>query len=96
MRLGELEREGFIEVVERGRNYSKWDLTAKGKDVLPVLMTLVQFGSKWYASKVFSDMSPRALDDVFDESYIRKIMENVTPSMHLHARGLKVVQFSES
>lgn len=78
MRLRELEREGFIEVVERGRNYSKWDLTEKGKDVLPILMALVQFGSKWYAEKVFPDKTPRPLVEVFDESYIRKIMQNPT------------------
>ena len=78
MRLRELEQEGFIEVVERGRNYSKWDLTDKGKDVLPILMALVQFGSKWYAEKVFSDKTPRPLEDIFDESYIRRIMRKPT------------------
>jgi DNA-binding HxlR family transcriptional regulator len=77
MRLRELSREGYIEVVERGRSYSKWDLTEKGRDVLPVLMALVQFGSKWYADRVFSDKTPRALEDVFHGSYIRKIMKNL-------------------
>ncbi len=76
IRLKELEKEGFIEVVEREVNYSKWELTDKGKDVLPVLMTLVQLGSKWYADSVFEDSVPRSLDEVFDESYIRKIMGN--------------------
>ena len=78
MRLRELEGEGFIEVVQKGRNYSKWDLTEKGRDVLPVLMALVQFGSKWYAKEVFSDRRPRALKDVFRESYIKKIMGTAT------------------
>src|ERR1022692_3296318 len=59
MRLRELERDGFIEAVDHGRRYSKWELTEKGKDVLPVLMSLVQFGSKWYAGEVFSDRRPR-------------------------------------
>ncbi len=76
MRLKELEREGFIEVVESGRNYTKWDLTEKGKDVLPILMAFVQFGSRWYADQVFSDKTPRALKDVFDEAYVQKIMRN--------------------
>lgn len=76
MRLKELEREGFIEVVERGRNYCKWDLTEKGKDALPILLSLVRFGSKWYAEKVYADKTPRALTEVFDESYVRKIMKN--------------------
>ena len=45
MRLRELSREGYIQIVERRRNFSKWELTEKGRDVLPVLMALVQFGS---------------------------------------------------
>ncbi|MDG6995833.1 MAG: helix-turn-helix transcriptional regulator [Nitrososphaerota archaeon] len=76
MRLKELKRDGFIEVVEKGRNYSKWDLTEKGKDVLPVLMMLVRFGSKWYSERVFPDKMPRKLDEVFDRIYIDKIMGN--------------------
>jgi DNA-binding HxlR family transcriptional regulator len=77
MRLKELKKGGFIKVVERGLNYSKWDLTEKGKDTLPVLMSLVQFGSKYYADRVFEDKRPRALSDIFDEPYIRKIMSNL-------------------
>lgn len=76
MRLKELEHEGFIKVVETGRNYNAWDLTRKGKDALPILLTLVQFGSKWYAEQVFADKTPRALKDIFEESYIQKIMKN--------------------
>jgi DNA-binding HxlR family transcriptional regulator len=74
MRLGELRRDGYIEVAERGKNYSRWDLTEKGRDALPILMSLVKFGSKWYADKVFSDRAPRALRDVFEESYIKEII----------------------
>lgn len=81
MRLRELQRDGFIKVVERGRNHSKWDLTEKGKDVLPALMMLVQFGSKWHADRVFSDGKPRKLEDVFDEWYIRKIMRTLATQL---------------
>ncbi|MHB1869171.1 MAG: winged helix-turn-helix transcriptional regulator [Nitrososphaerales archaeon] len=77
MRLKELERGGFIEVGEKGLNYSKWYLTQKGRDTLPVLMALVQFGSKHYADHVFEDRKPRALNDIFDESYIQKIMSSL-------------------
>ena len=77
MRLKELENGGFIEVGEKGVNYSKWYLTQKGKDTLPVLMTLVRFGSKHYADHVFEDGKPRELNDIFDESYIQKIMINL-------------------
>lgn len=76
IRLKELESEGFIEVAERGVNYSKWKLTDKGKDVLPVLMTLVQLGSKWYAESVFDDGIPRTLQEVFDKSYIDEILRS--------------------
>jgi DNA-binding HxlR family transcriptional regulator len=77
MRLRELEKGGYIYIVERGSNYSKWDLTEKGRDTLPILMSLVQFGSKYYAEQVFGDKTPRQLNDVFDESYIQKIMKNL-------------------
>jgi DNA-binding HxlR family transcriptional regulator len=76
LRLKELEREGFITVSKRGPNFSSWDLTEKGKDVLPILMMFAQFGSKWHADQVFSDKVPRALKDVFDEKYIRQVMKD--------------------
>lgn len=77
MRLRELEHEGFIESTNSGGNYKKWYLTEKGKDVLPILMAFVQFGSKWYAEEIFSDKTPRTLRDIFDESYVLKIMSNL-------------------
>lgn len=76
MRLKELEDGGYIQVVDKGVNYSKWDLTEKGRDTLPVLMALVQFGSKWYADQVFLDKKPRTLKDVFEDSYIQAIMRD--------------------
>lgn len=78
MRLKELEREGFISVAERGPNYTRWDLTEKGRDALPILMTLVQFGAKWYAGEVFADRRPRRLSEVFDAAYIRTTLRNLT------------------
>ncbi|MDH2900453.1 MAG: helix-turn-helix domain-containing protein [archaeon] len=85
IRLRELEREGFIEVSDSGRNYLKWDLTEKGKDVLPILMMLAQFGSKWYADQVFADKTARSLGDVFDESYIRQVMRTLEIQVPLSA-----------
>ncbi|MGI0054949.1 MAG: winged helix-turn-helix transcriptional regulator [Thermoplasmata archaeon] len=75
MRLHELEREGFIARAEVGRNYTRWAVTEKGRDVLPVLMTLVRFGSKWHAGEVFADGRSRRLDEIFDERYIRRVLE---------------------
>ena len=47
MRLRELEEGGFIARAEQGRGYTRWQLTPKGRDVLPVLLTLIHFASKW-------------------------------------------------
>jgi len=85
MRLRELEREGFIQPVERGRNFTRWGLTAKGRDALPILMALVHFGSKWYAREVFADGQPRSLGEVFDESYIRTTMRELVAAGVPHA-----------
>jgi DNA-binding HxlR family transcriptional regulator len=74
LRLRELEREGFIVRGEQRAKFTRWEVTPKGRDVLPVLMTLVQFGSKWHAERVFSDARPRALHEIFDERYIERVL----------------------
>src|SRR5580658_7997094 len=71
MRLSELERAGFVVRAESRRGYVRWELTAKGADVVPILLTMVQFGAKWYADEVFEDQTVRPLGDIFDEGYIR-------------------------
>jgi len=86
MRLKELERDGLIEVLERGQNFKRWGLTEKGNDALPILMSMVHFGSKWYAQKVFADRTPRPLKDVFDGSYIRDVMGNLTAELPVSPR----------
>ena len=47
MRLRDLERNSFIARAEQRRGFIRWQLTSKGADVLPVLLTLIHFGSKW-------------------------------------------------
>jgi DNA-binding HxlR family transcriptional regulator len=47
MRLKELESAGFITRAEQRRGYTAWQVTPKGGDVLPVLLTLIHFESKW-------------------------------------------------
>lgn len=74
MRLHELEEAGFIARADRSPRHTVWMATEKGLDVLPVLMTLVQFGAKWHASRVFADQRARRLDEIFDEAYIRRIL----------------------
>jgi DNA-binding HxlR family transcriptional regulator len=73
-RLSELEKAGFIVRAERRRGFVRWELTAKGADVVPILLTMVQFGAKWYADEIFDDRSPRALGEIFDEGYIRRTL----------------------
>jgi DNA-binding HxlR family transcriptional regulator len=47
IRLRELESSGFIARSEEGRGVVDWHITPKGADVLPVLLTLIHFSSKW-------------------------------------------------
>ncbi|MGI0129453.1 MAG: winged helix-turn-helix transcriptional regulator [Thermoplasmata archaeon] len=74
MRLTELERHGLIVRAESRRGYVRWELTEKGADVVPILLTMVKFGSKWYADEVFADQTPRRLGEIFDEEYIRRTL----------------------
>lgn len=74
MRLTELERAGFIVRAQRRRGFVRWELTAKGADVVPILVTMVQFGAKWYADELFDDHTPHALGEIFDEGYIRRTL----------------------
>jgi DNA-binding HxlR family transcriptional regulator len=88
MRLAELERAGFIIRAETRRGYVRWELTAKGADVVPILLTLVQFGARWYADEVFVDQTARQLNDIFDEGYIRRTLEISAPRGRDHRRVL--------
>ena len=47
IRLRELEESQYIARAEQRRAYIRWQLTPKGADVLPVLLTLIHFASKW-------------------------------------------------
>lgn len=80
MRLRELEGEAFIVRVERSDRYARWALTEKGIDVLPVLLTLVQLGSKWYPDRVFRDGTPRALTEIFEREYVRETLSPRPPA----------------
>jgi DNA-binding HxlR family transcriptional regulator len=67
LRLRELEGNGFLEQIEL-RQYPhlvRWALTKKGEDTLPVLMSFIEFGSKWYSDVVFEDRRPRSVAELF-------------------------------
>lgn len=69
MRLRELEESDFISRAERRTGYVRWQLTAKGADVLPVLLTLIHFASKWRGSiGPFGATSP-SLGKAFEVAY---------------------------
>ncbi len=69
MRLNELEECGIIEavVLKEKPRLVKWALTEKGRDTIPILMSIIAFGSKWYADEVFEDHKPRAMQEIYPE-----------------------------
>jgi DNA-binding HxlR family transcriptional regulator len=69
IRLRELEAHGFIFRAEQGRLHTRWQLTAKGADVLPVLLTLIHFGSRHRPPGVPAHATEDALDSTFRVSY---------------------------
>jgi DNA-binding HxlR family transcriptional regulator len=81
MRLNELERNGFISRAEQGPGYTKWQLTQKGADVLPVLLTLIHFGSKWNSSSGSSVGPSSALGREFVTVYSEKARRGAVGSI---------------
>ncbi len=73
MRLRELEREGILTRVKEHRSSRlvHWTLTEKGQYVMPVLMRLTAYGSRWLPDRVFEDEKPRTLEDVYSPSVAR-------------------------
>jgi DNA-binding HxlR family transcriptional regulator len=69
MRLHELEACELIEasVVKESPRVVEWALTEKGKDTIPILMSIMAFGIKWYAEKVFGDHQPRSMNELYPE-----------------------------
>jgi DNA-binding HxlR family transcriptional regulator len=69
MRLRQLEKTGFIKRIEENKSPKvvRWALTEKGKDTLPIMMKLVEFGAKWNANMVFEDKKPRTLRQLFPQ-----------------------------
>lgn len=75
MRLVELRGEGIIEPRKNDEEYIVWELTEKGRDVLPILMAIMSYGVKWHADKVFPDRQSRTLSEIFDADYIKDVLE---------------------
>ena len=68
-RLRELAFEGLIRKVIPPDNprHPYYELTAKGRDIWPILSALYQFGTRHHADVVFADRQPRSLGDVYPE-----------------------------
>jgi DNA-binding HxlR family transcriptional regulator len=69
MRLHELENYGLIEsvVIKEKPRVVEWTLTEKGKDTVPILLSIMSFGAKWYPDEVFGDNRPRTLEEIYPE-----------------------------
>ena len=78
MRLKELEKEGFIKCIEKGKSpiIVRWTIAEKGRDVIPILLQFTAFGSKWHADLVFEDKSPRKPDELFQPKAM-KVMQKI-------------------
>jgi hypothetical protein len=42
-----------------------------GRGTVPILMSLISFGAKWYPSTVFEDGKPRTAEELFPRLHIR-------------------------
>jgi DNA-binding HxlR family transcriptional regulator len=67
LRLHELEDEGLIHavVVKKMPRVVEWTLTEKGDDTVPILLSVIAFGAKWYSNEVFEDGQARTLDEIW-------------------------------
>jgi DNA-binding HxlR family transcriptional regulator len=73
MRLRELEENGLIEpiVIQDRPKLVRWALTQKGLDAIPILMSLISFGAKWYSNVVFEDKRARTIQELFPAEQAR-------------------------
>jgi len=67
MRFKDLCKEGLIQrnVDSDDERVVHYQLTAKGRDVVPILTAFIQYGIRHHADIVFEDEKPRELERVF-------------------------------
>jgi DNA-binding HxlR family transcriptional regulator len=75
IRLSELEESGFIEpvIIQKPPRLVRWEVTKMGRDTVPILMSFISFGAKWYPEVVFSDKLPRSVKEIFPGQRIIRI-----------------------
>lgn len=67
LRLRELQKEGLIARETNPEDHREvwYDLTEKGRDVVPVLSAFIQYGAKHRAKEVFTDRKARDFESLF-------------------------------
>lgn len=72
-RLHELESLGFLEKVEvrRAPILVRWDLTEMGRDLLPAMMMLAAFHSKWDPDTIHPGRLPMRVGEMYDRDALR-------------------------
>jgi DNA-binding HxlR family transcriptional regulator len=70
LRRKELQKEGLIErAVSPDDHREVWyNITEKGRDVVPILSAFIQYGAKHRAKVVFTDRRPREFGALFPEA----------------------------
>ena len=67
MRLKDLREEGLIERIsdQTDNRVVRHRLTRKGRDAIPILTALIQYGARHHAKQVFADGRPRNVRELF-------------------------------
>ena len=67
MRLKDLCREGLVQrkVSLNDQRVVRYQLTARGRDIVPILTAFIQYGIRHHAEIVFEDEKPRELERLF-------------------------------
>jgi len=88
-RLRELESAGLIRRIEEPASPRKvsWKFTEKGWDTLPILMSYVAFGSKYFPERVFADGEPREVGEVYPAPIVEKFFVPLNVDAQKEARA---------
>lgn len=67
LRLHELEENQLIQanIIKEKPRVVEWTLTEKGKDTVPILLSVMSFGAKWYPAEVFEDQRARTIEEIY-------------------------------
>ncbi len=88
-RLRELEASGLVNRVEESTSPKKvsWKFTEKGWDTLPILMSYVAFGSKYFPERVFADGQPREMKEMYPAPVVEKFFVSLSVNGHREPNG---------